>query len=257
MRDEGLGSWIERRARISPHRVAVVAGDASRTYEELAARIRRLAHGFRGLGVQRGDRVSWLGPNHPAFLEALFASAKLGAVFSPVNHRLDQVAIGRILEDSGAQVVVMEESVLGTRLPPTVRSRVVVGGAREGTVDYEQLVAESRDDPIDESVGLDDLCMLPYTSGTTSAPKGVMLTHGNVTWNVVNFLSAADFVSDDVTIAIAPFFRVGGTSVNVLPVMFKGGTVVVPDAFDPDAILQLIERHRVTVGLGNLTFWRR
>ena len=78
-----------------------------------------------------------------------------------------------------------------------------------------------------------------------------MLSHGNVTWNVVNFLSCADFRGDDVTIAIAPFFRVGGTGVNVLPVLFVGGTVVVPDDPSADGILGLIERHRVTVGFGN------
>jgi fatty-acyl-CoA synthase len=92
---------------------------------------------------------------------------------------------------------------------------------------------------------------LPFTSGTTGAPKGVMLTHGNVTWNVVNLLSMTDFFSGDVTVAIAPFFRVGGTGVNVLPILFKGGTVVVPQSPDPDEILRLIERHRVTVGFGN------
>jgi acyl-CoA synthetase (AMP-forming)/AMP-acid ligase II len=78
-----------------------------------------------------------------------------------------------------------------------------------------------------------------------------MLSHGNVTWNVVNFLSCADFRRDDVTIAIAPFFRVGGTGVNVLPVLFVGGTVVVPGDVNPDDILRLTERHRVTVGFGN------
>jgi len=78
-----------------------------------------------------------------------------------------------------------------------------------------------------------------------------MLTHGNVTWNVVNFLSCTDFRRDDVTVAIAPFFRVGGTGVNILPVLFVGGTVVVPTAVGPDEILRLIERHRVTVGFGN------
>ena len=78
-----------------------------------------------------------------------------------------------------------------------------------------------------------------------------MLTHGNITYNVVNLLASADFRADDVTIAVAPFFRVGGIGVNVLPVMFKGGTVVVPAASGPDEILRLIERHRVTVGFGN------
>jgi fatty-acyl-CoA synthase len=78
-----------------------------------------------------------------------------------------------------------------------------------------------------------------------------MLTHANLTWNAVNFLSCADFRSDDVTVAIAPFSRVGGTGVNVLPVLFLGGTVVVPSDLHPDGILQLMERHRVTVGFGN------
>lgn len=251
MRDHGVGSWIERRARIAPDRPAVVGGDTSYTYAELAGRVRRLASGLRSLGVKRGDRVGWLGPNHPAFVECLFASARLGAALAPVNHRLDQSAVARVLEDAAPAVLVMEASMTGLRVPPDVRTRVVVDGKSDGSLEYERLVALSPDEPIDEPIGLDDLCMLPYTSGTTGGPKGVMLTHGNVTWNVVNFLSAVDFRSDDVTIAIAPFFRVGGTGVNVLPVLFKGGTVVIPRAFDPDEIVRLIQQHRITVGFGN------
>src|SRR5262249_10380938 len=92
---------------------------------------------------------------------------------------------------------------------------------------------------------------LPHTSGTTGRPKGVMLTHGNITWNVVNLLTCADFRSDDVTVALAPFFRVGGTGVNVLPVLFMGGTVVVPADARPDDVLRLTERHHVSVSFGN------
>ena len=132
-----------------------------------------------------------------------------------------------------------------------VRIRIVVNADAGSDVDYEQLIATSSDDPVDEVVAFDDLCMLPHTSGTTGTPKGVMLTHGNVTWNVVNVLSVAEFRSDDVTIAVAPFFRTGGTGVNVLPALFKGGTVVVPETSDPDEILDLIERWHVTVGFGN------
>lgn len=251
MKDQGVGSWIERRGKIAPERLAVVSDEGSYSYSEFASRVRRLAHGLRGLGVQRGDRVGWLGPNHPAFLESLFASARLGAVLAPVNHRVDKVAVGRVIEDSAPRVVVVEASMASVPLPPVVEARLVVGGPGGGALEYERLVDGSPDDPIDEPIGLNDLCMLPYTSGTTGRPKGVMLTHGNITWNVVNFLSSTDFRSDDVTIAIAPFFRVGGTGVNVLPVLFKGGTVVVPHGFDPDEVLRLIERYRVTVGFGN------
>ena len=132
-----------------------------------------------------------------------------------------------------------------------MQHRVVVGADFASDVDYAQLIASTHDNPVDEVVGPDDLCMIVHTSGTTGLPKGVMLTHGNITWNLVNLLSVADFRGDDVTVAVTPFFRTGGTGVNVLPVLFKGGTVVVPEAGDPDEILGLLERWHVTVGFGN------
>ena len=229
----------------------MIHGAGRCTYGELAIRVRRLARGFSELGVQRGDRVGWLGANHPAFLEVLFATAKLGAVMAPVNHRLDHAVITDVLMGYSPTVVVVERAAAGVSLPPGVGSRVVVGRATGAEIDYEHLVAESADVPFNQVIGLDEVCMLPHTSGTTGTPKGVMLTHGNITWNVINLLSVVDFRSDDVTIAITPFFRTGGTGVNVLPVLFSGGTVVIPEASDPDEILRLIEERRVTVGFGN------
>jgi fatty-acyl-CoA synthase len=249
MTDRGIGSWVERRAGINPARPAIISGDVTLDYGALSRRVRRLANGLRTLEVRKGDRVTWLGPNHPAFLESLYAVCKLGAALSPINHRLDAETIAWALDDSTPRVVIVESSAAD--LVPSSLERIVIGRDPGGAIEYEQLVGSSPDDPCEETVGLDDLCMLPYTSGTTGRPKGVMLTHGNVTWNVANFMSTTDFLSDDVTIAIAPFFRVGGTGVNVLPVMFKGGAVVVPERADPDEILRLMERHRVTIGFGN------
>jgi fatty-acyl-CoA synthase len=246
-----VGSWIERRARIAPQRTALVSSTRSLTYAELAARIRRLANGLRALGVGHGDRVAWLGPNDTAFLELLFAAGLLGAALAPVNHRLASDERAFVLEDTEPCVLIQHQAMGLITVPSAVQHRIAVGGSLVGARDYESLIAMSPDDPIDEAVGLDDLLLLPHTSGTTGNPKGVMLSHGNVTWNVVNFLTCADFRGDDVTVAIAPFFRVGGTGVNVLPVMFMGGTVIVPDDSEADTILRLIEQHRVTVGFGN------
>jgi fatty-acyl-CoA synthase len=253
MRDRGIGGWIERRAQVAPDRLALVHGETARTYAEFAERVHRLAHGLRDLSVGHGDRVGWLGANHPAFLELLFATAKLGAVLAPVNHRLDHGTIGALLKAYSPTVVVVERSA-EFPLPPEVRCVRVgtaVASSDDSLVDIEHLVAESRGDAIDEHVALDDLCMLPHTSGTTGVPKGVMLTHGNVIWNVVNFLSVGDFRSDDVTVAVAPFFRTGGIGTNVLPTVFKGGTVIVPETEDSEDLLDLIERRRVTIGFGN------
>jgi fatty-acyl-CoA synthase len=184
-------------------------------------------------------------------LEVLFATAKVGAILAPVNHRLEHAAIEGLLGEYAVNVAVVGQDGVGIPLPPSVRSRVVVGAAVDPDVEYEDLIARSAEEPLGDVEQVDDVCLLTHTSGTTGAPKGVMLTHGNLTWNVFNLLSIVDFRSDDVTIAIAPFFRTGGTGVNVLPVLFKGGTVVVPEASDPAEILRLIEEHHVTVGFGN------
>jgi fatty-acyl-CoA synthase len=231
--------------------VALVAGERAVTYGELAGRVRRLANGLARLGVGRGDRVAWVGANHAAFLEALFASGLVGAALAPANHRMGPAGIGAVLADTEPRVLIQHGELDPAAVPGSVRQRLAVGGPVEGAVDFEALVGESADEPVEVAVGLDEVCLLPHTSGTTGPAKGVMLTHGNVTWNVVNFLTCADFRGDDVTIAIAPFFRVGGTGVNVLPVLFLGGTVVMPGDVSPDGILAAMERHRVTVGFGN------
>ncbi len=248
--DFGVGSWIERRARIAPDRPALVFGTRILTNAELAGRIRHLANGLRTLGVARGDRVAWLGPNHPAFLELLFAVGQLGAVLAPVNHRLGPDERAVVLAQT-RPIVLIQSGLHEPVAAAPIRHRVSVCGALADAIDYETLVAGSTDDPVTEPVGLGDLLMLPHTSGTTGVPKAVMLTHGNVTWNALNMLTRAGFRSDDVTIAIAPFFRVGGTGVNVLPVLFAGGAVVVPDDATPDGIVRLLEQHRVSVGFGN------
>jgi fatty-acyl-CoA synthase len=248
--DYGVGSWAARWARGSPDRPALIAGARMLTYAELAERVRRLANGLRDLGVGRGDRVAWMGPNHIAFLESLFAAGQLGAVLAPVNHRLPAASQLAVLAQTEPMVLV-QHGTPAPAMPASVQHRVTVDGPLGRAFDYESLIAASSTQPIDETIGMADLLLLPHTSGTSGDPKAVMLTHGNVTWNALNFITAADFRGDDVTIAIAPFFRTGGIGVNVLPVLFIGGTVVVPDDATPDGILRLMEQHRVTVGFGN------
>ena len=139
----GVGSWIERRARAAPGGVALIAGDRSVTYSELAGRARQLANGLRTLGVAKGDRVAWLGPNHPAFLESLFAAGLLGAALAPVNHRLDQAEISWVLEDTKPRVVIQHcaTGAMGARFPGS--RQVAVGGSLDGAADFEALVAAS------------------------------------------------------------------------------------------------------------------
>ncbi|MFJ8357744.1 o-succinylbenzoate--CoA ligase [Streptomyces sp. NPDC093984] len=248
MRNEGLGSWPARRARKTPHRTALIHGDRSVTYAELHERTTRLAHALRARGVRRGDRIAYLGPNHPAYLETLFAAGTLGAVFVPLNTRLAGPEIAYQLADSGAKALVYAPSLaaLVAGLPGStdVRAYVEVG------TDYEELLAAASDEPIDQPVALDDTCIIMYTSGTTGRPKGAMLTHGNLVWNAFNVLVDHDLIADERALVSAPLFHTAGLNMLTLPVLLKGGTCVLVESFDPEATFDLLERHRITFMFG-------
>src|SRR5579875_1344704 len=106
MQDWGTGSWLTRRARTCGDRVAYTFRGKDWTYAQARDRAARLAHALRGLGVGRGDRVAYLGLNHPALLEGLFAAAQLGAVFVPLNFRLAAAELSYLLDDAGCRVIV-------------------------------------------------------------------------------------------------------------------------------------------------------
>ncbi|MDH6213071.1 o-succinylbenzoate--CoA ligase [Streptomyces pseudovenezuelae] len=248
MRNEGLGSWPARRARKTPHRTALIHGATTLTYAELYDRTTRLAHALRARGIRRGDRVAYLGPNHPTYLETLFAAGTLGAVFVPLNTRLTGPEIAYQLADSGAKALVHGPSHTGlvAGLPGStdVRTYIEVGA------EYEELLTSAAAEPIDEPVAPDDTCVIMYTSGTTGRPKGAMLTHGNLTWNAVNVLVDTDLIADERALVCAPLFHTAGLNMLTLPVLLKGGTCVLVGAFDPAETLDLIQRHRITFMFG-------
>ncbi|WP_371668172.1 long-chain fatty acid--CoA ligase [Streptomyces sp. NBC_00289] len=248
MRNEGLGSWPARRARKTPHRTALIHGGQSTDYRTLYARTNRLAHALRLRGLRRGDRIAYLGPNHPSYLETLFAAGTLGAVFVPLNTRLAGPEIAYQLADSGAKALVYGPGHAGlvAGLPghTDVRTYVEVGA------EYEEALASAPAEPIDEPVAPDDTCIIMYTSGTTGRPKGAMLTHGNLTWNAVNVLVDTDLIADERALVSAPLFHTAGLNMLTLPVLLKGGACVLVDAFDPRGTLELIEEHRITFMFG-------
>ncbi|MEU3336468.1 long-chain fatty acid--CoA ligase [Streptomyces sp. NPDC006668] len=255
MRNEGLGSWPARRARKTPHRTALIHGGTSLTYAQLYDRTTRLAHALRSRGIRRGDRIAYLGPNHPSYLETLFAAGTLGAVFVPLNTRLAGPEIAFQLADSGAKALVYGPShaglVAGLPGDTDVRAYVEVGA------EYEEAVAGAPAEPVDEPVAPDDTCIIMYTSGTTGRPKGAMLTHANLTWNAVNVLIDHDLIADERALVSAPLFHTAGLNMLTLPVLLKGGTCVLVEAFDPNATFDLIEEHRITFMFGVPTMFEQ
>jgi fatty-acyl-CoA synthase len=250
VRNNGVGSWIARRARRTPDRVAVVHGDDRLTYAQMHDRVTRLAHGLRGLGVRRGDRIAYLGPNHPAFLETLFAAGTLGAILVPLNTRLAAPELARHLADSGSRTLIhaagQDGLVAELRSSAPVRDLVALGEPGDGDVSYAGLLVAGSIPDIDEAVGLHDPCLIMYTSGTTGGAKGATLSHGNITWNAINVVVDADFRQDEVALIVAPLFHTAALNMLCLPTLLKGGAVLIEPGFEPGRALDLIEGHRVT-----------
>jgi acyl-CoA synthetase (AMP-forming)/AMP-acid ligase II len=236
--NRGLGSWPGRRAAMSPERPALLFGDEVTTYAQLRARIARLASQLMSRGVSPGDRVAYLGPNHPAFVETMFATHLLGAVFVPLNFRLAGPEIDYMLRHSGATALVHAPGSAFSVRPRTV---VEVGDAYE-----TWLEAAGEPAAIDVPVEPDDVAFILYTSGTTGRPKGAVLTHSNVVWNCYNLLVGVDVAGDEVTLIGAPLFHVAALNQCLLPTFLKGGRSVIMPSWDADAAFDLIDRHRVT-----------
>ncbi|MET9000177.1 long-chain fatty acid--CoA ligase [Amycolatopsis sp. NPDC004169] len=243
--DFGLGSWPARRARINPDRTALVQADRSPTYAELAGRVERLAGALIRRGVRPGDRVAYLGVNDITVFETLFATARCGAIFVPLNYRLSPTEIRYMLDDCGASVLVHS--------PDTAELVAAAGALPDGVViatdpaagTFEAEIAEAGPAP-DTAVGLEDPCLLLYTSGTTGRPKAAVLTHGNLTWNTVNQLAHLDVLGTDKALCIAPLFHCVGLGQITLPTLFKGGSVEPVAKFDPGTILARIGAAGIT-----------
>ncbi|NUO97460.1 MAG: long-chain fatty acid--CoA ligase [Nonomuraea sp.] len=252
MQNSGIGGWPARRAMMSPDRTAFVFEDRPVTYAEVHERVTRVAARLREGGVRAGDRVAFLGPNHVAFAETMFATHVLGAIFVPLNFRLAAPEIDYMLGHCGAKVLFhapecadVVAALTGTPGP----DEIVPLDA------YESWAAAGNPAPIDVPVAQDDLALILYTSGTTGRPKGATLSHANLIWNTCNMLIGVDVAGDETTLVGAPLFHVAALNQTLLPTFAKGGRSVIMPSWDVDACYDLIEKHGVTWMFGVTTMF--
>jgi fatty-acyl-CoA synthase len=249
--DIGLANWFLQRARRTPERTALAFEGEAWNYAQMQVQIEQLAGRLHRLGVGRGDRVAFLGLNQPLFLFAMFACARLGAIYVPLNFRLSGPELAAIVADADVSVLVADaqhRAVIDAVRPdmPSVRHWLSEGGT-EGWQPVDD-GPSSATEPV--RADPDDVAMLMYTSGTTGRAKGVMLTHGNFWWNNTNAMHNFDVLADDVTLVVAPLFHIGGLNVTTLVTLQKGGRVLLHRSFDPAAALAAIQQHRVTTMFG-------
>jgi acyl-CoA synthetase (AMP-forming)/AMP-acid ligase II len=241
-----------RRARtLYPQREAVVDGDLRWTYEQFFARCDCWSAALQQLGVRPGDRVATIAPNTHAQLESFYAVPQIGAVLVPINYRLIASDFAYLLNHSGARVVCAHadylDAVESIRAEvPGVAHFVALEGARDGWLEYEEVLAAAPDGSERSPIAEADLLTINYTSGTTSRPKGVMITHRNAYMNVVGTLLHHPMTCADRYLWTLPMFHANGWTF-VWTVTAVGGTHVCLRKVEPAAVFEAIERESITM----------
>ncbi len=258
------GDWIGRWGRSFPDKEALVDAITGRrfTYGQLSADISRLANFLVDeLNVSRGDRVCCLSFNRTEYITLFFALSRLGAVLVPLNFRLAVDEFTYFLEDASPRALFFD------RDHKDIVAALKVGGKLDHCICFDAddsvgtaLPAKwpelSTAPPAEVDIGPDDPQLFIYTSGTTGLPKGVVLTHGMIEANSVNTILGWDFSSRDRTILHAAMFYTAGWNVFTLPLFHCRGVNVLIQSFDPDLILDLIEREKTTLFFGVPTMYQ-
>ncbi len=248
-------------ARRYPGRTALVAGEERYTFEQLQQRCAKLSGALLARGLGPGDRVALLFYNTPRFVEVYFACLRVGLVATPINFRLKGPEMSYILGDSGAKAFFFGPDFADTVAEiagelENVRFMVTPGGDDSlGAEDYGAFVEAGQYLPCDGSVAESHPCQLIYTSGTTGRPKGAVITHGNVMWNVVNTIWAREDRSGQVSIIVGPLFHTAALNNHLTIQISLGGTSVLIKSFEAEHLLQVIEKERATVISGAPTLF--
>ncbi|MEM8488852.1 MAG: 4-coumarate--CoA ligase family protein [Bacteroidota bacterium] len=232
-------------------RPALIDGADGRvvTYDELRLEIIQVAAGLHKHGLQKGDKVAIYSSNHPEYASLFLAVALLGGVNTTINpiYTVDELSFQ--LKDAGARFLFTIPQMLDKAQQASEEAgieKLFVFGEGEGALSFASLKDHGEYVPEVEIDPKEDLLVLPYSSGTTGLPKGVMLTHHNLVANIAQTESVEPLDDGEVLIGILPFYHIYGMTVIMSMALRKGATVVTMPRFDMEHFLQLMQDYKVT-----------
>jgi len=243
--------FARRTRKLYPEREAVVDGALRLTYEQFFSRCDRWSAALQLLGLSQGDRVAYIAPNTHAQLESFYAVPQIGAVLVPLNYRLTADDFVYLINHSGSKIVCAHSDYLDAidqvrSQLQTVTAFVALEGGRPGWLDYETLLADASADFKRPEIQESDLLTINYTSGTTSRPKGVMITHRNAYINVIGTLLHHPMSLPDRFLWTVPMFHANGWTF-VWTVTAVGATHVCLRKVDPVAIFEIINQESISM----------
>ena len=230
---------------------ALIDGPSGRTitYAQLAAAVRQVAAGLAARGFRKGDAFAIYLPNVPEYAVAFFGVSAAGGVSTTANPLYTADELANQLNDSHARLLLTAPPLLERARPAVERSgveEVFVLGEAEGATPFAALLAGDGEPPAVDIDPANDLATLPYSSGTTGLPKGVMLTHRNLVANLCQFEALLEQGPDDRVIAVLPLYHIYGLTVLMCGAVRQGATLVTMPRFDLEEFLRLLQDHHVT-----------
>lgn len=246
-----LGTYLTRSALCFADRIAIIHEGDRFTFRQVNERVNRLAGTFLGLGLRKGDRVALLSANRHQLVEADYACYKTGLVRVPLNARLSMPELIHMLNNSESHVLVLGpefiEAIDRVRAEiPSVRHYIALSRTPRTMLDYETLLQDRFPGEPQVEVGMDDLCSLNYTSGTTGTLKAAMMSHRNRICQAKKFLLIpdVDIQKDSVMCHVGPITHATGGM--ILPFMIRGACNLILRGFDAKLLLETIEKQKVT-----------
>lgn len=256
-----LGGQLVRSASSYPDKTALIFGDSERTYRQLNAEVNQHAHALQELGVRAGDRVALMSGSSDRFVIAMYAVFKIGGIFVPINPRATAHELRHLLADSGATVLLLGDGMLsavqGLESRETLPQALAVIALDE-IEGLPHLGSQASTLPTSEpstSVAEEDDCMILYTSGTTGLAKGALFDHHRMLW-VGHSITTLGLTTKDRHLHVAPMYHCAELVLFVLTGISIGSTHIVLPAFEPRAVADALERHRITVFLGVPTMYQ-
>jgi acyl-CoA synthetase (AMP-forming)/AMP-acid ligase II len=246
-----LTPFVFQHAEQLAAKTALIEGMTGRsyTYGQLYDAVKRAAGGLAARGFGKGDVLAILAPNLPEYAIVFHAVATLGGVNTTINPTYTAEEVEYQLNDAGATYLVTIPMFIDTAREAAAHSdieEIFVLGECEGATPFTELLAS---DPYEGHADVDpmeDVVVLPYSSGTTGLPKGVMLTHHNLVANLAQGKHVLALEDDEVIIAVLPFFHIYGMQVLMNGVLQNGATAVTMPRFDLAEYLRILQDHKVT-----------
>ena len=253
-RQESMYSFdnvIRRNVSRFPRKTASRFNAVSHTYEDLDQRVNLLVNSLNQLGLKHGERIAYMSRNSHIYIEGILAAAKEGFVLTTLNFLLNSNELAYILRHSDATAILFQSefaSLVNQASDdcPDLIHFVSLDEPVDFALEYEELLESSSDNDFAVAVNEDDLLMLVYTSGTTGKPKGVMLSHRNICANVIDAVCGLELSQNTVNLNVCPLYHVAASVFQTLTTFYIGGTSVTLEKFDPQHVLEAIERERIT-----------